>query len=141
MQTFPVTMLSVCKPATYLVPYGFGQDIFCLLIANRKGFRLGHSSLERGWNRFPFLQCISSRFQHHLCMYCRQAGHLKTSCPICPNSSSSKAVSVSVQSNCSSSCVKTPVKITVQDRTISTSALLDLGAAGNFLSHEFCSTT
>lgn len=70
-------------------------------------------------------------------MYCGQAGHLKTSCPVQPTPFNSKSVSACTQLDYPSSCVKIQVKIIIQDKVISTSALLDSGAAGNFVSHEF----
>lgn len=76
------------------------------------------------------------RVQLHLCLYCGQAGHLKLSCPIQPGSSNSKSVSSQTPVNHSATSI-IPVKMRVNGQTISTHALLDSGAAGNFMSCTF----
>ncbi|KAL0154660.1 hypothetical protein M9458_048923, partial [Cirrhinus mrigala] len=68
------------------------------------------------------------RMQDHLCLYCGQAGHAKSTCPIRPN----RAVSVNT-----SSTIQLPVVLHVANQTITTTALIDSGAAGNFISAEF----
>lgn len=78
------------------------------------------------------------RMQNHLCLYCGQSGHMKTSCPVRP-SSSSQSVSVQAKYTTSASSFKLPVQLIIQDKVITTTALLDSGAARNFISYEFAS--
>ncbi len=59
--------------------------------------------------------------QNQLCLYCSQAGH---SCPVRPSTGSQ-------------SSIKLPVKIRIQDKVTTTTALMNSGAAGNFVSLEF----
>lgn len=77
------------------------------------------------------------RRQLHLCLYCGQAGHFKIKCPIRPNPSNPKAVSSPLSTEYSSNCLKIPIQVTVNNQRISTHALLDSGAAGNFMSDTF----
>ncbi len=74
------------------------------------------------------------RYRQNLCLYCGQAGHVKVSCPTRPKQHASSAVS---QSFHSSKCVKVPVKLAVGDCVIETMALIDSGAAGNFIDADF----
>lgn len=73
------------------------------------------------------------RRRMHLCLYCGQAGHLKINCPVRPNVSNPRSVSSEYPSN----CLKIPIQITHNGRVVSTHALLDSGAAGNFISDTF----
>jgi len=70
-----------------------------------------------------------------LCMYCGQSGHHKSSCPVRPTSSNTKAVSGQTRPKQFISCVKIPVKLF--SKSIAVVGLLDSGAAGNFISREF----
>ncbi len=72
--------------------------------------------------------------QNQLCLYCGQAGHVKISCPVCPSTGSR---SVSDHVTTSPSSIKLPVKIRIQVKVTTTTALIDSGAAGNFVSLEF----
>ncbi len=79
--------------------------------------------------------CISPeerdhRYHQNLCLYCGQDGHVKISCPTRPKQHASSAAS---QSFNSSKCVKVPVKLAFDDGVIETMALIDSGAAGNFI--------
>ncbi len=74
------------------------------------------------------------RYRQNLCLYCGQAGHVKVSCPTRPKQHASSAVSQSLNS---SKCVKVPVKLAVGDCVIETMALIDSGAAGNFIDADF----
>ncbi len=76
------------------------------------------------------------RMQNQLCLYCGQSGHMKTSCPVRP-SSSSRPVSVNPHIITSTSSIKVPVEVFIQNKRISATALIDSGAAGNFVSHDF----
>lgn len=77
------------------------------------------------------------RRQMHLCLYCGQAGHFKVNCPVRPASTSSKAMSSLPQHSYSSNCLKIPIQLIINERDITTHALLDSGAAGNFMSDSF----
>ncbi len=77
------------------------------------------------------------RVRHHLCMYCGQAGHLKSSCPVQPASATPRAVSPIFPYKTITSCIKVPVTLLIGQRTVSTEALIDSGAAGDFMSIEF----
>ncbi len=77
------------------------------------------------------------RMKLRLCMYCGQAGHLKSSCPVRPTSATSRAVSPIFPYKSVTSCVKVLVTLLIGQRTITTEALIDSGAAGNFMSNEF----
>ncbi|KAL0150433.1 hypothetical protein M9458_054260 [Cirrhinus mrigala] len=74
------------------------------------------------------------RQQLSLCLYCGKPGHMKASCPARPAPRTSSAVS---QYSASSQTVKTPVTITLSDKRINTIALIDSGAAGNFMDLDF----
>ncbi|KAL0183816.1 hypothetical protein M9458_019512, partial [Cirrhinus mrigala] len=74
------------------------------------------------------------RQQLNLCLYCGKPGHMKASCPSRPSQRTSSAVS---QYSASSQTVKTPVTITLLDKQINTVALIDSGAAGNFMDLDF----
>ncbi len=76
------------------------------------------------------------RMQNQLCLYCGQAGHMRVSCPARPLSSSR---SVSVNSHCTTSVssIKLPVKLFIGNKIITKTALIDSGAAGSFISHDF----
>ncbi len=76
------------------------------------------------------------RMQNQLCLYCGQAGHMKISCPV-RLLSSSRSVSVNSRSITSASSIKLPVKLFIRDKIITKTALIDSGAAGNFISHDF----
>lgn len=77
------------------------------------------------------------RRQHPLCMYCGESGHLKFSCPSRPADSKFRSVSEATHSFESKSCMEIPVILSGSSNTITTSALLDSGAAGNFMSLQF----
>uniref|UniRef100_A0A8C2C1P2 ribonuclease H n=1 Tax=Cyprinus carpio TaxID=7962 RepID=A0A8C2C1P2_CYPCA len=76
------------------------------------------------------------RMQNHLCLYCGQPGHMRTSCPVRP-STRSQTVSQQTKNTPSSSCFYLPAQLITQNKVFLTSALVDSGAAGNFISSEF----
>ncbi len=76
------------------------------------------------------------RMQNQLCLYCGQAGHVKATCPVRP-ATSTRSVSTNVTTSSLTSSLKLPVTLTTQAKVIQTTALLDSGAAGNFVSAEF----
>lgn len=73
---------------------------------------------------------------HHFCLYCGQPGHMWSSCPSRPRQEPSQWVSLPVQALSAHMCVAVPVIITTTLAPI-TSAMLDSGAAGNFMSLDF----
>ncbi len=77
------------------------------------------------------------QLQHHLCLYCGKAGHLKTSCPVRPLHPSSRSVSSCLHFSQTISSFRIPITLTSGDKKIFTNALVDSGAAGNFISAEF----
>ncbi len=77
------------------------------------------------------------RIRQHLCLYCGQASHLRASCPTRLPPCNSSMVSPCIQGHHSSTCIKVPILLSIEGNNIPTSALLDLGAAGNFMSQEF----
>ncbi|KAL0149928.1 hypothetical protein M9458_054760, partial [Cirrhinus mrigala] len=74
------------------------------------------------------------RRQFNLCLYCGQPAHLKASCPSRPMQHTSSTVS---HYNNSFQTVKIPVIISFADKQIHTIALIDSGAAGNFMDVDF----
>ncbi|KAL0193301.1 hypothetical protein M9458_011597, partial [Cirrhinus mrigala] len=72
--------------------------------------------------------------QLNLFLYCGKPGHIKTSCPSRPMQRTSSVVSH--YSN-SSHTVKASVNIVFLDKQINTTALIDSGAAGNFMDLDF----
>ncbi len=74
------------------------------------------------------------RMQNQLCFYCGQAGHMKISWPVRPSTGSQ---SVSDHVTTSPSSIELSVKLRIQDKVTTTTALIDSGAAGNFVSLEF----
>ncbi|KAL0151304.1 hypothetical protein M9458_053495 [Cirrhinus mrigala] len=76
------------------------------------------------------------RMLNHLCLYCGQAGHIKSTCPVRP-ANPSRVVSVYSLLTVSDSSMKLIVVIRIAQRTIQTTALIDSGAAGYFISIEF----
>uniref|UniRef100_A0A8C1MA50 Gypsy retrotransposon integrase-like protein 1 n=2 Tax=Cyprinus carpio TaxID=7962 RepID=A0A8C1MA50_CYPCA len=80
------------------------------------------------------------RLANRLCLYCGSPGHQRASCPSRPSSVSSKLVSESLHSLHPVNCVIVPLKLTINNVQVTTFALLDSGAAGNFMSAEFART-
>ncbi|KAL0158889.1 hypothetical protein M9458_046965 [Cirrhinus mrigala] len=73
------------------------------------------------------------RMRLRLCLYCGKPGHLRSTCPTRPGSPGNHAVSSNFPHFHSASCVVIPVKLTVTHKTIEVDALIDSGAAGNFM--------
>ncbi len=76
------------------------------------------------------------RMQNQLCLYCGQAGHMRNTCPVRP-SSDRRPVSDITRSISSASSITLPVELISQNQAVQTTALLDSGAAGNFIDSEF----
>ncbi|KAL0147126.1 hypothetical protein M9458_057650 [Cirrhinus mrigala] len=73
------------------------------------------------------------RLRSRLCLYCGQAGHIRANCPTRPPRQPS---SVSYDSS-STNCCTIPVVLKFGDVVIPTTALIDSGAAGNFIDATF----
>ncbi len=77
------------------------------------------------------------RRSQRLCLYCGEAGHFRQNCPHRPINRDNAAVSLTLNCLNSKSSVTVPIEVFVNGKSFSTSALLDSGAAGNFMSLEF----
>ena len=115
------------------------------LIRSRRSTRTSHRSFQESTFDHEPMQVgfthltpeeRERRMQNHLCLYCGQSGHMKSSCPVRPLSKS-PPVSSNVKTHTTVSSLTLPVRLLVQGNSISTTALIDSGAAGNFISHKF----
>ncbi|KAI2652199.1 Transposon Tf2-9 polyprotein [Labeo rohita] len=73
------------------------------------------------------------RLRNNLCLYCGQAGHIRSTCPTRPPRS---PTAVSVPSSTINRC-EIPVLLGVEGVSMETIALIDSGAAGNFIDKDF----
>ncbi|KAI2660046.1 Retrotransposon-derived protein PEG10 [Labeo rohita] len=73
------------------------------------------------------------RLRGNLCLYCGQPGHIRATCPTRPPR---QPTSVSFDQPTSNCCV-IPVTLKLKDVVINTHALIDSGAAGNFIDIDF----
>ncbi|KAI2668804.1 Transposon Tf2-11 polyprotein [Labeo rohita] len=73
------------------------------------------------------------RLRRNLCLYCGLAGHIRANCPTRPLR---QPTSVSLPKPLTNSCV-IPVRIGSDNSVIETTALIDSGAAGNFIDADF----
>uniref|UniRef100_A0A3B3BWV7 Gypsy retrotransposon integrase-like protein 1 n=1 Tax=Oryzias melastigma TaxID=30732 RepID=A0A3B3BWV7_ORYME len=69
--------------------------------------------------------------REHLCLYCGSSGHLRASCPDRPPRRSGGLVSDSFPT------FEIPIPLTINDKCIKTRAMIDSGAAGNFIDLSF----
>ncbi|KAL0154784.1 hypothetical protein M9458_049047, partial [Cirrhinus mrigala] len=76
------------------------------------------------------------RIQRNLCLYCGLPGHMRSSCPM---RLSRKTAAVSSGFH-SPSCIEIPVILKFSSKVVHATALVDLGAAGNFIDREFART-
>ncbi len=76
------------------------------------------------------------RMRGNLCLYCGLSGHMRATCPTRP---SRNAPAVSSNLN-SSTVLEIPVTLMVKGQITETSALIDSGAAGNFIDATFAKT-
>ncbi len=74
------------------------------------------------------------RFRNHLCLYCGQSGHLRVSCPTRPPTKSTFSVSP-----CSNTLM-VPISLSSSGVAVETTALIDSGAAGNFIDINFANS-
>ncbi|KAL0174051.1 hypothetical protein M9458_030019 [Cirrhinus mrigala] len=73
------------------------------------------------------------RLRSNLCLYCGQPGHIRANCPTRP-----PRPSTSVSGDeCSLNRCEIPVTVAFGNITIKTTALIDSGAAGNFMDAQF----
>ncbi len=75
------------------------------------------------------------RISHNLCLYCGLPGHLRASCPTRPLRNPPSVSKISTLS----SVLEIPVTLRVNGEVIET-ALIDSGAAGNFIDSAFSKT-
>ncbi|KAI2654269.1 Transposon Tf2-6 polyprotein [Labeo rohita] len=73
------------------------------------------------------------RLRGNLCLYCGQPGHIRATCPTRPPR---QPTSVSFDQHTSNCCI-IPVTLKLEDVVIDTHALIDSGAAGNFIDTDF----
>ncbi len=71
------------------------------------------------------------RIKHHLCLYCGQSGHLRASCPTRPATKSTFSVSPCPNT------LMVPISLISSGVAVETTALIDSGAAGNFIDINF----
>ncbi|KAL0180227.1 hypothetical protein M9458_025669, partial [Cirrhinus mrigala] len=76
------------------------------------------------------------RLRGNLCLYCGQPGHIRATCPTRPPRQPTSVSSDQHTSNC---CV-IPVTLKSEEVVITTHALIDSGAAGNFIDADFVKT-
>ncbi len=72
----------------------------------------------------------------NLCLYCGLSGHMRATCPTRPSRNAS-AVSSNLNS---STTLEIPVTLMIKGQITETSALIDSGAAGNFIDATFAKT-
>ncbi|KAL0204491.1 hypothetical protein M9458_002509, partial [Cirrhinus mrigala] len=76
------------------------------------------------------------RLRNNLCLYCGQPGHLRATCPTRPPRPPTAVSSVNLPlSRC-----EVPVMLKTKDISVKTTALIDSGAAGNFIDRDFVAT-
>ncbi|XP_073701959.1 matrix-remodeling-associated protein 5 [Garra rufa] len=92
----------------------------------------GPEPMQLGTTRIT-LEERERRMRNHLCLYCGQTGHIRATCPTRPPR---PPTSVSSHRHCLNRCV-IPVVLSVGGRSIRTTALIDSGAAGNFIDMNF----
>ncbi|KAI2653118.1 Transposon Tf2-6 polyprotein [Labeo rohita] len=76
------------------------------------------------------------RLRNNLCLYCGQAGHVRATCPTRPPRPPASVSSARLHLN---RC-EIPVTLCYEDLSIHTTALIDSGAAGNFIDADFVRT-
>ncbi|KAI2661215.1 Transposon Tf2-9 polyprotein [Labeo rohita] len=76
------------------------------------------------------------RLRNNLCLYCGQAGHIRSTCPTRPPRPPASVSSTRLHLN---RC-EIPVTLCFEDLSVHTTALIDSGAAGNFIDADFVRT-
>ncbi len=77
------------------------------------------------------------RITHHLCLYCGEPGHLRNACPSRPNIDPSTRVSVTLFALNNDHCLTIPAALGTPSGVVQIPAMIDSGAAGNFMSLNF----
>ncbi len=77
------------------------------------------------------------RIRNHFCLYCGLCGHLRASCPTRPAARSSTTVSSTLDSINS---LEVPIALMSNGKCTETVAMIDSGAAGNFIDIRFANT-
>ncbi len=77
------------------------------------------------------------RITHHLCLYCGEPSHLRNACPSRPNIDSDTRVSVTLLALNDDHCLTVPVALETTSGVVQIPAMIDSGAAGNFMSLNF----
>ncbi len=77
------------------------------------------------------------RITHHLCLYCGEPGRLRNACPSRPNIDSVTRVSVTLFALNDDHCLTVPVALETPSGVVQIPAMIDSGAAGNFMSLNF----
>ncbi len=77
------------------------------------------------------------RITHNLCLYCGEPGHLRNACPSRPNSNPVTRVSVTLFVLNDDHCLTVPVTLETPSGAVQIPAMIDSGAAGNFMSQNF----
>ncbi len=74
------------------------------------------------------------RIRNHLCLYCGQSGHLQASCPTRPPTKSTFSVSPCPNT------LMVPISLISSGVAVEMTALIDSGAAGNFIDINFANS-
>ncbi len=81
----------------------------------------------------PMQMDSTRRLAARLCLYCGAPGHFLRACPVRPPCPSVSTLQVDPEI---ATLSLLSVKLLIQDRSISVSALVDSGSSGNFISHD-----
>jgi len=79
----------------------------------------------------------SRRLANRLCLYCGNPGHIRNNCPVRSRPENPCSVSDDNPLYQADMCVTVPISLQVNHQQFATHALLDSGAAGNFMSQKF----
>ncbi len=77
------------------------------------------------------------RIAQRLCLYCGEPGHLLKTCPARPPANTTTRVSVTLDSLNNDHCFTVPVTLKTESEIFNITAMIDSGAAGNFMSVDF----
>ncbi|KAG1956839.1 retrotransposable element [Pimephales promelas] len=111
------------------VPQTHGFDVQSAVGLENEPMQIGYTRLTS--------EERERRRRNHLCLYCGEPGHMRATCPKRPISRTSTTVS----SPCNSlKLLELEVTLCFGDEKINTTALVDSGAAGNFIDLSFART-
>ncbi|KAL0157255.1 hypothetical protein M9458_048501, partial [Cirrhinus mrigala] len=105
---------------------------FTMLLPSPPPAASGSEPMQIGTTRLT-IEERQRRIRNHLCLYCGEAGHIRATCPTRPPRS---PTSVSVCSPSLNKCELSALLI-CGEKSIRTTALIDSGAAGNFIDKDF----